>query len=97
MSETYENLYTHTIHHNVKRWLTNPDSLKSLILVGTGVPGEDANTIRNAVEQISEDTLIRRLAYHLDCDENVEAIRKAAKRMSECRLARKLARALSNS
>ena len=49
-TEKEANLLSHLNHHNVKDWLLR------------GAKDEDANTIRNAVEQMPEDRLRRRLA-----------------------------------
>jgi len=50
---TYETLLGHMEHHHVKRWLL------------AGCKAEDANTIRRAVERISERRLIKQLARAL--------------------------------
>ena len=49
-SPTYEILKSHLKHHNPKRWLLE------------GARREDANTIRVAVERLSHEQLVRRLA-----------------------------------
>ena len=51
-----ENLLSHMQHHNIKGWLLR------------GCDDEDANTIREAVQEIPERRLIRRLARALSQD-----------------------------
>jgi hypothetical protein len=46
----YDNLHGHMQHHKVKQWLLD------------GADGEEAQTIKAAVEEIPERRLIRRLA-----------------------------------
>ena len=53
---SYENLLMHLKHHDVKQWLVD------------GARREDANTIRVAVERLSEGRLQRRLARILSKD-----------------------------
>jgi hypothetical protein len=50
---TYNTLLSHIEHHNVRKWLMR------------GVEDEDANTIRWAVERLTDEQLNRRFARML--------------------------------
>jgi hypothetical protein len=50
---TYEELMKHVPYHNIRKWLLD------------GAKREDANTIRRAVERLSDGKLRRRLARML--------------------------------
>lgn len=52
-SESYESLLGHIQHHNIRKWLLE------------GCEREDANTIRNAVECLTDGQLARRFARML--------------------------------
>jgi hypothetical protein len=49
----YEKLLVHIRHHNIRKWLLD------------GARREDANTIRRAIERLSDGQLRRRLARML--------------------------------
>jgi hypothetical protein len=50
MRPSYRSLLGHIAHHNVRKWLLN------------GAKSEDANTIRAAIERLSDGQLARRFA-----------------------------------
>lgn len=49
----YDSLFAHIKHHNVRKWLID------------GAKREDANTIRRAIERLSDGHLQRRFARML--------------------------------
>jgi hypothetical protein len=49
----YDTLHAHIKHHNIRKWLLD------------GAKREDANTIRRAIERLSEGHLQRRFARML--------------------------------
>jgi hypothetical protein len=53
MTDQYESLYSHLIHHNPRQW-----SLR-------GAEEEDARTIKEAIEQLDDMTFCRRFARML--------------------------------
>lgn len=53
MSRGYEHMLGHIEHHNIRKWLLD------------GARREDANTIREAVESLSDGQLARRFARML--------------------------------
>lgn len=52
-SPSYESLLGHIKHHNIRKWLLD------------GAKREDANTIRRAIERLSDGQLQRRIARML--------------------------------
>jgi hypothetical protein len=90
---TYENVHSHMQYHSVKKWFASPDVLKPLLLAGAWA--EDANTIGEAVERMSEIDLVRRLARSWGCAETPEAIREEIAKTPKDRVIRRLARAIT--